>query len=469
MAKKRLFVDMDGTLARFHDQVNYLERMFEKDFFRDLEPFENMVEGVRQFIQAHPDVEVYILSAKVIGEPPYCEGEKHAWLDMHLPEIPRERRIFTEMGRPKAEFIPGGLTDQDYLLDDYNKGLNQWLYDGGKAIKCHNNINQRGLGAHGGQAGNLWVGPMAHVDDHPEMICAELSSHMGLSYDLSRVADACAPSRISTDLTSTTGQRLFALEDGTYRAYPASPMAPESLVMSDPLNAIRYLCGKEAFAEQQLNLPGGTSLHIPKFRLDAICANAYGNADSSFFLYDCPDDLARRAKQALEQADKPIVGRIDYLSTTGKVMESINFYDFKTMDKELDDCYDCGRPITPVYNITHPARTLRDMNFFDVAEIFYFDLALEEDQSADLAKALLTQPEDRSCDQVLSLASYWHHASPEQREKLSKLLGKDIESHFLPVPENSNAKTGLDLLIHRAEQKAPGKPQSPGPDSFGHR
>lgn len=45
MAKKRLLVDMDGTLARFHDQANYLERMFEKDFFRELEPFENMVEA----------------------------------------------------------------------------------------------------------------------------------------------------------------------------------------------------------------------------------------------------------------------------------------------------------------------------------------------------------------------------------------------------------------------------------------
>lgn len=27
---KRLFVDMDGTLARFHDEVSYLERMWEQ-------------------------------------------------------------------------------------------------------------------------------------------------------------------------------------------------------------------------------------------------------------------------------------------------------------------------------------------------------------------------------------------------------------------------------------------------------
>ena len=32
MARKRLFIDMDGTLAKFHDEVNYLERMYEKIF-----------------------------------------------------------------------------------------------------------------------------------------------------------------------------------------------------------------------------------------------------------------------------------------------------------------------------------------------------------------------------------------------------------------------------------------------------
>lgn len=41
--KIRIFVDMDGTLARFHDENLYLERMFEKGFFRDLKPFENAV------------------------------------------------------------------------------------------------------------------------------------------------------------------------------------------------------------------------------------------------------------------------------------------------------------------------------------------------------------------------------------------------------------------------------------------
>ena len=30
----RLIIDMDGTLTRFHDQVDFLERMYEKMFQR---------------------------------------------------------------------------------------------------------------------------------------------------------------------------------------------------------------------------------------------------------------------------------------------------------------------------------------------------------------------------------------------------------------------------------------------------
>lgn len=47
--KIRIFVDMDGTLARFHDENLYLERMFEKGFFRDLKPFENAVSAIKEF------------------------------------------------------------------------------------------------------------------------------------------------------------------------------------------------------------------------------------------------------------------------------------------------------------------------------------------------------------------------------------------------------------------------------------
>lgn len=37
--KSRLFIDLDGTVARFYDaSPNYLEQMYEKGYFRNLQP-----------------------------------------------------------------------------------------------------------------------------------------------------------------------------------------------------------------------------------------------------------------------------------------------------------------------------------------------------------------------------------------------------------------------------------------------
>lgn len=266
MAKKRLLVDMDGTLARFHDQANYLERMFEKDFFRELEPFANMVEGVRQFMQDHPDVEVFIVSARVIGEPPYCEVEKNAWLDRYLPEIDREHRIFTDIGHSKVEYLPGGATKDDYLLDDYNKGLNLFMYDGGSAIKCHNNINQRGLGAYGGEKGQLWTGAMVHVDDRPEMISAELAQSMGLSYDRRKVFNTYAAYEPVFQNWSQEKKDAFIA--------PEREAAEGSL-----LDQIRFYSFDPHF--KNLSFPGmapGEKINIPYHKAQAICMNEFGTA-----------------------------------------------------------------------------------------------------------------------------------------------------------------------------------------------
>lgn len=138
----RLFVDMDGTLARFHDEVQYLERMFEKGFFLGLKPFEEAVEAINSLAAADNDCEVFILSAAIDGEPPYCR------------DIDREHRIFTQTGVPKIEYIPGGVSESDILWDDYNKNLEEWQAAGGTAVKCHNNINHKGL------IGTLWQGAL---------------------------------------------------------------------------------------------------------------------------------------------------------------------------------------------------------------------------------------------------------------------------------------------------------------------
>lgn len=185
--KSRLFIDLDGTVARFYDaSPNYLEQMYEKGYFRNLQPYEEMTEGIKLFMEQHKDVEVFALSAKVNGEPPYCEAEKQEWLDEYLPEIDREHRLFTEIGHNKAEYIPNGISNTDVLYDDYNKNLIDWENSGGVALKCHNNINMKGLGAYGGDK-VMWEGQVLKNDIEPQDIANSLYETVSAAQSMSSV------------------------------------------------------------------------------------------------------------------------------------------------------------------------------------------------------------------------------------------------------------------------------------------
>lgn len=167
---KRLFLDMDGTLARFHDEPLYLERMWEKGFFQELKPFREAVDGVRHFIKNNPDIKVFTLSASIGGE--YCLAEKNAWLDKYLPDIDKEYRIFSDMGKPKVDYIPKGIYENDCLYDDYNHNLEEWQNAGGIAIKCKNNINHKGL------VGELWQGKIVDNLQPPSVISYSLKKEI---------------------------------------------------------------------------------------------------------------------------------------------------------------------------------------------------------------------------------------------------------------------------------------------------
>lgn len=163
--KIRIFVDMDGTLARFHDENLYLERMFEKGFFRDLRPFENAVSAIKELVKDNTS-EIFILSATVNS----CSlEEKQEWLDRYLPEIDKEHRIFTSLNVPKSEAIGHRLTDKDILIDDYNKNLLEWQKAGGTSVKAKNNINHKGL------HGELWKGDLIDITDTAESIVERMT------------------------------------------------------------------------------------------------------------------------------------------------------------------------------------------------------------------------------------------------------------------------------------------------------
>ena len=441
MSKKRLFVDMDGTLARFHDEANYLERMFEEGFFSSLQPFENMVAGIREFKEKNPDVEVFILSAKVNA--PNCAREKHEWLNRHLPEIDAEHRIFTEMGVPKANYIPGGVTKDDFLLDDYNKGLNEFLFAGGSAIKCHNNINQRGLGAHGGSAGKLWVGPMVHTDDNPAMICAEIAQHMGLEYDLGHV------------VRSTQGNRHLLItpkEHGIYRAEDLTASPRQSFLVRNPLDAVRFLSGDPDFKEVAILTRKNNVVFLPHHKLCDIHQNLYGIRDfSREFLYsEAEKAFGDIVFKELQNAQLPVIGQVHYLHTNGEIRETASFHSFDEMHKEIDDCKYYGRPIQVNWIMKPLEKTINDLdNYFEIEDFFYYDCDLDANTSAAAATALLTPYPERTEQQMILLSNLFvHNDIPGKLHEFLRMPEKALEAF-----QNRGKKVSLGDQIRAAETK----------------
>lgn len=159
--KKRLFVDMDGTLAHFNP-VEKLETLYEKGYFLSLAPHRNLVEAI-QLINDNKEFDIYILSA-VLENSQYAEKEKRAWLKRYLPELPDEQIIFAPCGASKAGFLRD-LSKSDVLLDDYTVNLNDWTLHGGTGIKFVNRINAR----HG-----TWKGHKVYHISPPNVLAGEI-------------------------------------------------------------------------------------------------------------------------------------------------------------------------------------------------------------------------------------------------------------------------------------------------------
>lgn len=130
----RMFVDMDGTLTVFNQEKN-IDVLFEKNYFLNQEPMQNMVEAIAKIASANMGIDVYVLTACLNSK--YAKAEKNLWLDKYLPMIDQKHRIFCDYGTEKSRFIKNPKNN-DVLLDDYTKNLISWH---GIGIKVLNGIN----------------------------------------------------------------------------------------------------------------------------------------------------------------------------------------------------------------------------------------------------------------------------------------------------------------------------------------
>lgn len=132
---KKLFLDMDGTIAKFNSKKNALKRFDrEPGFFSSLKPFAHL--SVINKLIATQKVEVYIISASPNEQ---ADQDKLIWIKQHLTNLSMNNICFCRLNTNKAKEIKEQLNiiiDKDcYLLDDYNKNLFDWTNNNGIGIK----------------------------------------------------------------------------------------------------------------------------------------------------------------------------------------------------------------------------------------------------------------------------------------------------------------------------------------------
>ena len=131
----KLFLDLDGTLAKFNSKKNALERFDnEKGFFANLKPYKN-IERINELAKGGK-VEVYIISATPNEQ---ADFDKMIWINTYLKDIKKENICFCRLNENKAKVIKNKLNieidNNCILLDDYTKNLIEWKNLNGIGIK----------------------------------------------------------------------------------------------------------------------------------------------------------------------------------------------------------------------------------------------------------------------------------------------------------------------------------------------
>ena len=141
---KRIFLDLDGTLARFNVK-NALQRFDnEIGFFANLLAYKG-IEEINEMAKAG---NVYVISASPNEQ---ADNDKMKWIEKYLPALQITNIVLCRLGENKAQVIKSQLNinidSETYLLDDYTKNLTEWESAGGVGIKRLTSVadNSRGL------------------------------------------------------------------------------------------------------------------------------------------------------------------------------------------------------------------------------------------------------------------------------------------------------------------------------------
>ena len=121
---KKIFLDVDGTLARFN-VPNALQRFAtELNFFKNLLPYKNIGEVDKMALKGN----VYIISASPNIK---ADIDKMEWVQKWLPCLPLQNIIICRIGANKAKHIENKLN----IKIDEHCILLEWERAGGVGIK----------------------------------------------------------------------------------------------------------------------------------------------------------------------------------------------------------------------------------------------------------------------------------------------------------------------------------------------
>lgn len=129
---KKIFLDLDGTVAKFNVR-NALKRFDnEIGFFANLGAYKG-IESINELAKSGI---IYIISASPNTQ---ADNDKMIWINKYLPNVPLENITMCRVGENKAKIIESkysmSISQECYLLDDYTKNLNEWVANGGTGIK----------------------------------------------------------------------------------------------------------------------------------------------------------------------------------------------------------------------------------------------------------------------------------------------------------------------------------------------
>ena len=140
----KLFLDLDGTLAKFNVK-NALKRFDnEIGFFAKL----NAYVGIEVVNELASKGNVFVISASPNAQ---ADNDKMLWIKKYLPNLSIENITLCRLGENKAKIIEEKysmtIDKTCFLLDDYTKNLNEWKSFGGIGIKRLTSVadNSRGL------------------------------------------------------------------------------------------------------------------------------------------------------------------------------------------------------------------------------------------------------------------------------------------------------------------------------------